>query len=157
MDLVRQGCPPALVAKLAEPLPQTGLSSPPLGSPKCSVCPDVFLGRASRGISAGCPLSTLPPSLPAVSCERRSSQVPWDRAATVAGPLHPAPAAPLTASCQAILPFLPLQLKHRLFMEEDPIFSARRAISYSLTGPRAHVGCTVGLQRVPSAVSPPSW
>lgn len=71
MDLVRQGCPPALVAKLAERLPQIGLSSPPLGSPRCSVCPDVFLGRASWGISAGCPLSTLPPC-----CALRAQEQP---------------------------------------------------------------------------------
>lgn len=92
-----------------------------LGLPSC------VLGRTSQGISAGCPINTLPSSIPAAPCKPRNSQLPWNRPATIAGLLHPTSTAPFMACCQAILPFLPLQTKQRLFTEEDPPFSARRA------------------------------
>lgn len=156
MDLVRQGMSPCFGGQAGRASAPNRALKPPAWLPQVLSLPCCVFGEGRPGHLCWMPPQH-PPSLPAVPCERRSSQLPWDRAATIAGPLHPAPAAPLTASCQAILPFLPLQLKHRLFMEDNPIFPSRRAISYSLTVPRARVGCTVGLQRVPSAVSPPSW
>lgn len=88
---------------------------------------------------------SVPLSIPTVPCECRSSWLCWDRVATIAEPLYSAPAAPLTASHQAILPFLLLQPKCRLLVEQHPIFPARRALSYSLARLRAHQGCTHGL------------
>lgn len=83
-------------------------SEAPCMAPPCTCFALTCFGEGKPGHPCGMPCQhhpSLPSSLPPVPCEHRSSQLPWDRAATIAGPLHPAPAAPSQRHARPSCPF----------------------------------------------------